>query len=118
MSADYARRAAILSMEEAAYGLDSLNYSTSVGFPVLRFGFGSIASKMMIGKQKNSMATSIAIRSVASRGCSQINNSWLFEHFGSFDNLVLESVAFEIVLRELAVGRPGAGEDLEMVGAA
>ena len=50
MSPVYARRADILSMQDAAYGLGSLNYSTAVGFPGLRFGLGSIASKMMIGK--------------------------------------------------------------------
>jgi hypothetical protein len=41
----------------------------------LRFEFESIASKMIIGKYKNSMATSIAITTVVSRGRSQINNS-------------------------------------------
>ena len=78
MSADYAQGAAILSMEEAACGLGnpgSLNYSTAVGLPALRFGLGSIASNMMIGKKKNSTAISIAISSVVSRGCSPIKNS-------------------------------------------
>jgi hypothetical protein len=65
-------------MEEATYGLGnpgSLNYSTAVGLPALRFGLGSIASNMMIGKKKNSMAISIAILSVVSRGRSPIKNS-------------------------------------------
>jgi hypothetical protein len=51
-SHDGANNADGAQQENTAYARHpgGLNYSTAVGLPALRFGLGSIASNMMIGK--------------------------------------------------------------------